>query len=117
MDRMTEDITRAPGSAPPRRRLYRATDDRVIAGVASGLGDYFNVAPVIVRIAFVILAIAGGAGVLLCLAMWWMVPPNREVSNAGEDAIRRMKRAPTWVAVALVVVGAVLLADQLGAPH
>src|SRR5207302_2418118 len=30
---------------------------------------------------------------------------------------RRMKRAPTWVAVVLLVVGAVLLADQLGAPH
>src|SRR5207253_3966229 len=64
---------------PPHKRLYRRTDDKVIAGVASGLGDYFNVDPVIVRIAFVLLAIAGGLGILAYGVMWWIVPPTREV--------------------------------------
>jgi len=109
----------AGGAAPPRpgKRLYRHTEDKMIAGVASGLADYVNVDPVIVRVAFVILALVGGVGLIAYGALWWLVPPTHEVSNAGEDAIRRLKRAPTWVAAALLVGGVLLLASQLGAPH
>jgi phage shock protein PspC (stress-responsive transcriptional regulator) len=104
---------------PPRthRRLYRRTDDKLIAGVASGLADYFDIDPVLVRIGFVILAIAGGAGILAYVVMWWLVPATHEVSNPGEDAMRRLKRAPSWVAIALLVIGGVLLANQLGPRH
>src|SRR6266542_793348 len=109
----------AGGAAPPRpgKRLYRHTEDKMIAGVASGLADYVNVDPVIVRVAFVILALVGGVGLIAYGALWLLVPPTHEVSNAGEDAIRRLKRAPTWVAAALLVGGVLLLASQLGAPH
>src|SRR4051812_7802033 len=109
-----------PWSPPPPRsskRLYRRTDDKLIGGVASGLADYFDIDSVLVRIGFVILTIAGGAGVLAYLVMWWLVPPNYQVSNAGEDAIRRLKRAPSWVAIALLILGGVLLANQLGPRH
>jgi phage shock protein PspC (stress-responsive transcriptional regulator) len=104
----------APPPAAPHKRLYRRTDNKVIAGVASGLGDYFNVDPVIVRIAFVLLAFAGGAGIIAYGVMWWIVPPTYEVSNPGENAIRRLKGAPMWVAIVLMVIGGLLLADQLG---
>jgi phage shock protein PspC (stress-responsive transcriptional regulator) len=106
-----------PPPPRPRKRLYRRTDDKVIAGVASGLADYFEIDPVLVRIGFVILAIAGGAGIVAYGVMWWMVPPSHVVSGPGEDVIRRLKRAPAWVAVALLVVGGVLLANQLGPRH
>ncbi|MFL5797697.1 MAG: PspC domain-containing protein [Actinomycetota bacterium] len=106
-----------PPRPHPRRRLYRRTDDKVIAGVAGGLADYFEIDPVLVRIGFVILAIAGGAGIIAYGVMWWMVPPTQEVSGPGEDVIRRLKRAPTWVAVALLALGGVLLANQLGPRH
>src|SRR6266511_497496 len=54
----------AGGSPPPLqgRRLHRRTDDKMIAGVASGLAEYLNIDPVIVRVAFVILAVVGGVG-------------------------------------------------------
>ena len=71
-------MERGPASHRPGRRL---------AGVASGLGDYFNVDPVIVRIAFVLLAIAGGLGILAYLVMWWIVPPTHELSNPGEKCL------------------------------
>jgi len=109
----------AGGSPPPLqgRRLHRRTDDKMIAGVASGLAEYLNIDPVIVRVAFVILAVVGGVGIVAYGALWWLVPPTQEVSNAGEDAIRKLKRAPAWVAAALLVVGLLLLVDQLGPPH
>jgi phage shock protein PspC (stress-responsive transcriptional regulator) len=119
MAQQTEPAPAPPAAPPPRphKRLYRRTDEKVIAGVASGLADYFEIDPVLVRIGFVILAIAGGAGIIAYGVMWWMVPPSHEVSNPGEDVIRRLKRAPTWVAVGLLVVGGVLLANQLGPRH
>jgi phage shock protein C len=50
-------------SEPPR--LRRSTDDKVVAGVCGGLGRYFGVDPLFFRLAFVVLAIGGGSGVLL----------------------------------------------------
>jgi len=41
------------------RRLYRSRHDRVIGGVAGGLGDYFDVDPTIVRLAWVVALLAG----------------------------------------------------------
>src|SRR3954467_3397683 len=73
-----------PWNPPPPRsnkRLFRRTDDKMIGGVASGLADYFDIDPVLARIGFVVLAVAGGAGVLAYLVMWWLVPPTHEVSN------------------------------------
>mgnify|MGYP000556079925 CR=1 FL=1 len=44
------------------RRLYRSRSDRMIAGVAGGLGEYLNMDPTIVRLLFVVFALAGGPG-------------------------------------------------------
>lgn len=61
-------------SAQSQRRLERP-QDRVIAGVCHGLGDYFDVDPVVVRVAFVILTVLGGAGILAYLILWIVMPP------------------------------------------
>lgn len=52
------------------RLLRRSRDDRVIGGVCGGLGRYLGVDPVLLRIAMVILAIAGGGGILIYLVAW-----------------------------------------------
>jgi phage shock protein PspC (stress-responsive transcriptional regulator) len=60
-----------PQPEPPPRRLTRSTTDRMIGGVAGGLGRHLGVDPLAVRITFVILSFAGGIGLiayLLCLA-------------------------------------------------
>ena len=51
------------------RHLYRCYHDRRIAGVASGLAEYFDVDPTIVRLLWVISVFFGGVGVLLYIAM------------------------------------------------
>jgi phage shock protein PspC (stress-responsive transcriptional regulator) len=69
-DQPTEPTTpQDPAPEPERpRRLYRSQDERMIAGVAGGLGDYFGIDPVIVRVIAVVLVFAGGAGLLLYAA-------------------------------------------------
>jgi phage shock protein C len=58
------------------RRLYRSHRDKIIGGVAGGLGEYFDIDPVIVRIAFVVLTVAGGWGVLAYVLCWIIIPVN-----------------------------------------
>ena len=60
------------------RRLYRCTHDRRIAGVASGVAEYFDVDPTIVRILWVLSIFFGGLGLLLYIAMAIIVPLEPE---------------------------------------
>jgi phage shock protein PspC (stress-responsive transcriptional regulator) len=80
--------TMPPAGAP--RRLRRSSSDRMIGGVAGGLGRYFDVDPVLFRIAFVVLVFAGGAGILAYLGLWLITPSDGEgegPSNAGVRAL------------------------------
>ena len=56
------------------KRLYRPRDGRVVAGVCAGLATYFGVDPTLVRLAFALLTIFGGVGVLLYLCAWIVIP-------------------------------------------
>lgn len=53
---------------PPERRWARSADDRVVLGVAGGLGRALAIEPIVVRIAFVALALFGGVGIVLYIA-------------------------------------------------
>lgn len=55
------------------KRLVRS-NDRMIAGVAAGIAEYLNFDPTLVRLIFVILALAGGPGLLIYLIMWLVMP-------------------------------------------
>lgn len=61
------------------KKLYRSETDKVVAGVCAGLGEYLNIDPVIVRVAFAVLTVLGGAGPLLYLLLWIIVPTKSEV--------------------------------------
>ena len=56
------------------KRLVRDTRRGVIAGVAAGFGQYLDVDPVLVRLAFVLLAFANGLGILLYVVGWFLMP-------------------------------------------
>lgn len=57
-----------------KERLFRARKNKIVAGVCSGLGEYFNIDPVIVRILFVVLTVMNGIGILIYILLWIMVP-------------------------------------------
>ena len=56
------------------RKLYRSRSDRKLAGVCGGLAQYFSLDATLIRVLFVVLAVLGGSGLVLYLAMWIIVP-------------------------------------------
>jgi phage shock protein C len=56
------------------RKLYRSRSNRKLAGVCGGLAQYFNLDATLVRVLFVALAVLGGSGIVLYVAMWIIVP-------------------------------------------
>lgn len=59
-----------------QKKLYRSTENYIIAGVCGGLGDYFNIDPVLVRLVFVLLTIGNGVGVAIYIIMMIIVPKD-----------------------------------------
>jgi phage shock protein C len=55
-------------------RLYRSTQDKMIAGVCGGLAEFFGLDPSLVRLVFVLMALLGGHGVLVYIILWAIVP-------------------------------------------
>jgi phage shock protein C len=58
------------------KKIYRRSDDRIISGTSSGIAMYFNIDPVLVRIAWVLLffVTAGFPTILGYLLAWWLIP-------------------------------------------
>jgi phage shock protein PspC (stress-responsive transcriptional regulator)/predicted membrane protein len=84
----------------------------VVAGVAGGLGQYFDVDPVIFRIAFVVLAFVGGAGFLLYPAAWLLLPEEGHGRSIGEAWVQRGRRG-RWLPIALIVIGGLILSGEI----
>ncbi|MGH2777860.1 MAG: PspC domain-containing protein, partial [Actinomycetota bacterium] len=94
----------------PRRRLERRTDDKVVAGVCSGLGSYFEIDPLWFRIGFVIASLSGAMGVILYLAAWALMP------LPGQPSPLQRKRSPvTLIGAALLIVAAGMMLPILEA--
>ncbi len=62
------------------KKFYRSETNKKIMGVCGGLGEYFGIDPVILRIVFVVLALAGGFGLLIYIVMGVLLPPKSKVS-------------------------------------
>jgi phage shock protein PspC (stress-responsive transcriptional regulator) len=71
----------------PSKRLYRTREGRVVAGVCAGLAAYFGVDPTLVRLAFAVLTIFGGAGVLLYLVAWIVIPDEGDGASIAETFV------------------------------
>lgn len=56
------------------KRLYRSRTDRQLTGVCGGLGAYLGIDPTLIRIAFVLLTLFGGPGLLLYIILALIVP-------------------------------------------
>lgn len=56
------------------KKLYRSSDNRMIAGICGGLGEYFDVDPTIVRLIVLAIALLGGVGIVAYLLGWIIIP-------------------------------------------
>ena len=106
------------------RKLYRDSDDRVLGGVCSGLGHYFNTTPALFRLLFVLATLFYGASVLIYLILWIAIPKAVTVQQRilmmggapGSDSWRRKQGAVTpgsssanGVVRAVAIIGGLIL--------
>jgi phage shock protein PspC (stress-responsive transcriptional regulator) len=80
------EVTSARGkfSSPGYHRMYRDPDNRIIGGVCAGMGAYWDIDPVIVRIIFIALIFAGGIGALVYLILYIVLPEAKTTAQKIE---------------------------------
>lgn len=107
-----------PGStAAPTRLLRRRASGRVIGGVAGGLGDYFNIDPLLVRIGFVGLMVFGGAGLVLYVIAWLLIPDQGSDTSALETLLHRFRlsgKTIGWIGLTLLALLIIQAASRSG---
>jgi phage shock protein PspC (stress-responsive transcriptional regulator) len=98
---------------PQIKRLERSTSESMVAGVAGGLGRYFELNPAVFRLGFVILTLLGGAGILVYLAAVLVIPvEGKEQSVAAQVLAERRDRPWPVVGLGLASVALVLLLSR-----
>ena len=64
------------------KKLKRNTQNKVIGGVCSGLGEYFGIEPIIFRIVFLALLLGFGSGFFFYLILWLLMPAGIPTQSA-----------------------------------
>jgi len=121
------------------KKLTRSEKERILGGVCGGLAEYFGFDPTLVRLAFVLLALAGGVGLLVYIVLWIIMPrrlrpEGKEVVGDNVEDIRKRlveleagvktavtseraeewrRSGPFWVGAVLVAIGILLLLANL----
>ena len=102
--------TEAQRPAAGPRVLRRSLDDRVLGGVCGGIGRYFGIDPVLVRVAFTVLAVGLGSGILIYLLACLVIPEEGPGEQVGPAPPEGGLPGHVLVGLVLIGVGAVLLA-------
>jgi phage shock protein C len=110
----------------PGRRLYRSRKQRIIGGVCGGIGEYFGVDPVLIRLAWVLFCLVWGAGLLFYLIAWIIIPPAPDYVDvqsvppgAPPPTTSAYGSAPTGypgiITIVLAIFGVVLVISGISA--
>lgn len=74
-------------------RLTRSTTESMVAGVAGGLGEYFNIDPVIVRLIFVLVTLTSGLGIPVYVVLWMIMPkPSAAPTQTLQQGIEQFSQ-------------------------
>jgi phage shock protein PspC (stress-responsive transcriptional regulator)/FtsH-binding integral membrane protein len=95
---MTETAETIATPAAEPRRLTRSRDGRWLGGVCAGLGRYFDLNPMIYRIGFAALSLAGGTGILLYVAAWLVMPDEGVEDSIAAETLKHHRDRP-WLLV------------------
>ena len=82
-----------PPGPPVRRPLRRSRTDKVIGGVSGGLAEYTGIDALLWRVGFVALTLAGGAGLIVYLLLWLLMPAGPPAGAGGPSSSRAASRA------------------------
>ncbi len=115
------------------KKLYRSEKNQVLAGVSAGLGDYFEIDPVLIRIIFIFLTVFGGAGIPLYILLWLVLPAEsradqptdktvkanveeigQKAKNIAEDVETTYKgsNSKKWLGLILIFLGLIFFLDN-----
>lgn len=99
------------------KRLHRNTQNKVIAGVCSGLADFFGIDAALMRVIFVVLLLAGCSGFLIYLICWIVMPSAKPTNYQQADYVQSAPQNEGkggWIAgLILIVVGCLCLIGNL----
>lgn len=116
-------------------RLYRSMSDSMIAGVCGGLARYFGIDSTLVRLFFVLFTFAGGAGPVVYIILWIIIPregvPGSSTMDEAElraragqarDEFIQFTQKPNpqvikYIGVALIALGILYLLENLHIPY
>ena len=98
------------------KRLTRSASDRVIAGVCGGLAEYLDVDPLFIRLAWILMVLAGGFGILLYVA-WIVIVPVGTPGMASQGERRSRSTFGVLVGGLFVMLGVLLLLDEFHVFH
>jgi phage shock protein C len=94
------------------RRLYLSRTDKVIAGVCGGIGEYFGIDPVFVRVIAVVLALAHGLGLVAYFIAWLAMPKQPVEAAAAVPQTDHSSRNRNLLGMILILVGVYFLLDM-----
>ncbi|HEY8646888.1 MAG TPA: PspC domain-containing protein [Gaiellaceae bacterium] len=91
-------------STPQVKRLERTKSPRIFAGVAGGLGRYFDLSPAVFRLGLIVLTLLGGTGILVYLAAVLVIPEEGADLSFAEKVLAERRDRP-WPLIGLGLVG------------
>lgn len=109
-----------------QKKLYRSKTNRVIAGVCGGIGEYFEIDPVLVRLVWLIFFFAGGSGVIAYIIAMIIIPEEtgkkkkvKKTKFSEEKFEKNMEmffenEGRTLGGIILITIGSVFLLSNLG---
>lgn len=117
------------------KKLFRSETNRVIAGVAGGLGEYFGIDPILIRLILVLTTIFGGSGILIYIVLWIIIPNENDIAKDSKDTMKQNaeelktkarafaegfkgmsseNHPRNWFGFIVIVLGLLFLFDNLG---
>lgn len=107
-------VSTVPSAASAHRRLVRVSRGRLLAGVARGLADHLEVDVLIIRVLFVVLAAAGGAGFVMYGGFWVFAPLEVGHDDIEGGKASRERDLGMLLALGSLALGGALVLSALG---
>jgi len=94
------------------RELVRPREGRIVAGVAQGLANRYDLPVLLTRVIFVLLTFAGGLGVALYAAGWFLIRSDDEATTPAERIFSSASTSRSWIGIGLVFLAILILLDN-----
>lgn len=104
--------TEAPEPQVVTSELVRPREGRMVAGVAQGLANRFNLPVVLIRVVFALLTIGGGLGLALYAAGWFLIRSDDEAEAPSQRFFSGATSGRSWIGIGLVFLAAMILLDN-----